>query len=93
MSIPSNLFAAEIANQLKRRVTRELQPTNDLQGARVITSDNEFLHETSESLDDHSGEETATLLNAPVAGDPAKWIAINDNGQTLYLPAWAVPPS
>jgi len=29
-----------------------------------------------------------TLLNAPVAGNPTKWIPINDNGTTRYIPAW-----
>jgi hypothetical protein len=29
-----------------------------------------------------------TLLNAPAAGDPTKWIPINDNGTTRYIPAW-----
>lgn len=29
-----------------------------------------------------------TLTNAPTAGNPTKWIPINDNGTTRYLPAW-----
>ena len=29
-----------------------------------------------------------TLLNAPVAANPTKWIPINDNGTTRYIPAW-----
>jgi len=29
-----------------------------------------------------------TLLNAPVAGNPTKWIPVNDNGTTRYIPAW-----
>ena len=31
---------------------------------------------------------TGTLTNAPVAGNPTKWIPINDNGTTRYIPAW-----
>jgi hypothetical protein len=31
---------------------------------------------------------TATLTNAPTAGNPTKWIPINDNGTTRYIPAW-----
>ena len=46
---------------------------------------------TANSLVDGAGEETGTLTNAPTAGDPAKWIAISDNGTTLYIPAWAAP--
>lgn len=29
-----------------------------------------------------------TLTNAPTAGNPTKWIPINDNGTTRYIPAW-----
>jgi hypothetical protein len=31
---------------------------------------------------------TATLTNAPVAGNPTKWIPISDNGVTRYIPTW-----
>jgi hypothetical protein len=29
-----------------------------------------------------------TLLNAPVAGNPTKWIPVDDNGTTRYIPTW-----
>lgn len=29
-----------------------------------------------------------TLLSGPVTGDPTKWIAVDDNGTTRYIPAW-----
>jgi len=31
---------------------------------------------------------TATLTNAPVAGNPTKWIKIDDAGTVRYIPAW-----
>ncbi len=31
---------------------------------------------------------TGTLTNAPAVGNPTKWIPINDNGTTRYIPAW-----
>lgn len=31
---------------------------------------------------------TGTLTNAPAAGNPTKWLAVNDNGTTRYVPAW-----
>ena len=31
---------------------------------------------------------SGTLTNAPTAGNPTKWIPINDNGTTRYIPAW-----
>ena len=30
----------------------------------------------------------ATIANAPVAGNPTKWIPINDNGTIRNIPAW-----
>jgi hypothetical protein len=35
-----------------------------------------------------AGASTGTLTNAPAAGNPTKWIPINDNGTTRYIPAW-----
>jgi hypothetical protein len=46
---------------------------------------------TNTALTDQSSGNTASLgnvSNAPVPGDPTKWIAINDNGTTLYIPTW-----
>lgn len=43
---------------------------------------------SSETLNDGAGGATGTLTNAPAAGDPTKWVPIDDNGTTLYLPAW-----
>ena len=35
-----------------------------------------------------AGASTGTLTNAPSAGNPTSWIAINDNGVTRHIPAW-----
>jgi hypothetical protein len=47
---------------------------------------------TNTALTDQSSSQTASLgnvSNAPVPGDPTKWIAINDNGTTRYIPTWS----
>ena len=47
---------------------------------------------TNTALTDQSSGNTASLgvvSNAPVPGDPTKWIAINDNGTTRYIPTWS----
>lgn len=31
---------------------------------------------------------TATMTNAPVAGNPTKWVAVDDNGTRRYIPMW-----
>jgi len=43
---------------------------------------------TSSALTDGAGAGAGTITNAPSAGNPTKWIGINDNGTTRYVPAW-----
>jgi hypothetical protein len=43
---------------------------------------------TNTAITDGAGAKAGTLLNAPAAGNPTKWIRINDNGTTRYIPAW-----
>lgn len=40
------------------------------------------------ALTNGAGAGLGTLTNAPAAGNPTKWIPINDNGTTRYIPAW-----
>lgn len=49
-------------------------------GATLIT--------TNTALTDGAGAGAGTITNAPAAGNPTKWIGINDNGTTRYVPAW-----
>ena len=43
---------------------------------------------SSVSLTNSAGTAAGTLSNAPVAGNPTKWIQINDNGVTRRVPTW-----
>lgn len=56
--------------------------------SKITTSDTAFMHNTSAALANGAAAAAGTLLNAPAAGDPTKWIPINDNGTTRYIPAW-----
>lgn len=56
-------------------------------GGKIFTGDT-VLHHTSVALTNGAGAATGTLLNAPAAGNPTKWIPIDDNGVTRYIPAW-----
>jgi hypothetical protein len=40
------------------------------------------------TLTNGAGASVGTLTNSPVAGNPTKWVRINDNGTTRYIPAW-----
>lgn len=53
-----------------------------------ITTGTGTLHTSSVALTNGAGAAAGTLGNAPAAGNPTKWIAINDNGTTRYIPAW-----
>lgn len=35
-----------------------------------------------------AGAALGTLANSPAAGNPTKWLPINDNGTTRYIPSW-----
>jgi len=43
---------------------------------------------TTAALTTGAGSATGTLTNAPAAGNPTKWIKINDGGTVRYIPAW-----
>ncbi len=42
----------------------------------------------SGAITNGAGAAAGTLLTAPAAGNPTKWIPIDDNGTTRYIPAW-----
>jgi len=43
---------------------------------------------TSLALTNGAGASAGTITNAPAVGNPTKWIGIDDNGTTRYIPAW-----
>ena len=43
---------------------------------------------SSVAMNNGAAAAAGTLGNAPVVGDPTKWIPIVDNGTTRYIPAW-----
>lgn len=53
-----------------------------------VTNGDTNLMRTSVALANGAAAQTATLTNGPTAGNPTKWIPINDNGTTRYIPAW-----
>lgn len=54
----------------------------------LITGGSSTLIGSSVALANGAGGSTATLTNAPVAGNPTKWVPVNDNGTTRYTPLW-----
>jgi len=56
-------------------------------GGQLLSSSVTFL-QSLVALNNGAAANTATLTNAPAAGNPTKWIPINDNGTTRYIPTW-----
>lgn len=56
-------------------------------GGSVYVHDTTLLH-SSQALNNGAGAQVGTLNNAPATGNPTKWIPVDDNGTTRYVPAW-----
>jgi hypothetical protein len=52
-----------------------------------ISGDTVMIHTTT-AWTDGAAAAIGTLLNAPVAGNPTKWIPVDDNGTTRFIPSW-----
>ncbi len=55
---------------------------------RDIILDGTNLAKSSTAFANGAAAAAGTLGNAPVAGNPTKWVPINDNGTVRYIPAW-----
>lgn len=54
----------------------------------ALTGNQTTLIATSVNLSNGAGAALGTLTNAPSAGNPTKWVAIDDNGTLRYVPTW-----
>ncbi len=54
----------------------------------LTTAGGAAFHKTSSALTNGAGAAMGTITNAPAAGNPTKWIGINDNGVIRQIPAW-----
>lgn len=57
-------------------------------GRDIYTNNATFFHRSKATLTNSAGAGAGTITNAPAAGNPTKWIAIDDNGTTRQIPAW-----
>jgi hypothetical protein len=55
---------------------------------KALRGDNNLIKISGEAFADGAGASAGTLANAPAVGNPTKWIPIDDNGTTRYIPAW-----
>lgn len=54
----------------------------------ALTDSTTSLIASSQTLANGAGAAVGTLNNAPAAGNPTKWVTINDNGVARQVPAW-----
>ena len=54
----------------------------------ITSSDTATLIKKSGTLANGAAAQVGTLTNAPSAGNPTKWVAIDDNGTTRHIPCW-----
>jgi hypothetical protein len=60
----------------------------DLKLRDIFTNNATYAVRTTTTLTDNAAAAAGTLSNAPVAGNPTKWIAIDDNGTIRRIPTW-----
>jgi hypothetical protein len=56
--------------------------------AGLVTFGSATLLATNIALTNNAAAQAATMTNGPTAGNPTKWIPINDNGTIRNIPAW-----
>jgi hypothetical protein len=55
---------------------------------KAILGNRQLMKIAGAAFDNGAGANAGTLTNSPVTGNPTKWIPIDDNGTTRYIPAW-----
>lgn len=60
----------------------------DLKLRDLYSTGTGFMHRIAATITSGAGASTGTLTNAPSAGNPTKWMPIDDNGTTRYIPCW-----
>jgi hypothetical protein len=80
--------AMRIDNAQKVIVGSDPGGTDRLRVNGALTINDTSLIRTKTSFTNGAAAAAGTLLNAPAAGNPTKWIPVDDNGTTRYIPAW-----
>ena len=79
---------AETDNTHDIGATGANRPRNVFIAGNITIGDAAALVKSSVAMNNGAGAGAGTITNAPTAGNPTKWVPINDNGTTRYIPAW-----
>jgi len=66
---------------------RNIFISGDIACDQLASANGTFLRSTV-ALTNGAAAGAGTITNAPSAGNPTKWIPIDDNGTTRYIPCW-----
>jgi len=89
------LFGNDVGGTVNLFSINEANEVNQLSGDIILASGKFFISnvaafmiKTITTWSNGAAAGAGTLTNAPAAGDPTKWIPVDDNGTTRYIPAW-----
>ncbi len=90
---PVDDTASKLQVQGAGRTTGDFTCAAILQGGAVVSQSSLTISDTimiksNTTFTNGAGASLGTITNAPSAGNPTKWIGIDDNGVTRYIPAW-----
>ncbi len=95
VSNTAGLYANDVGGTVNMFAINEAGESNQLSGDIKIASGKFFITQAAgfmikgvTSWTNGAGALTGTLTNSPVTGNPTKWIPVDDNGTTRYIPAW-----
>jgi len=63
-------------------------PATTFSGLLTVPGSTTAMVKATTTFTSGAGAQTGTLTNAPAAGNPTKWIKIDDAGTVRYIPAW-----
>lgn len=84
----NHLIYANDANNLHIKPHTTLNLDGTVIATNGLTVGSTTLLTSNVGLTNNAAAQVATLTNGPTAGNPTKWIPINDNGVTRNIPAW-----
>jgi hypothetical protein len=89
----SSTIARDVAGILAQKLTTNAQEFRDYETTtgpiyKAILGNRQLIKISGAAFDNGAGASAGTMTNAPTAGNPTKWIPIDDNGTTRYIPAW-----
>jgi len=85
---PTGHFIAQADNTYDIGASGGTRPRAVYIAGGITTGETAFMHRTSAALANGAAAALGTLTNAPAAGNPTKWIPINDSGVIRHIPSW-----